>query len=555
MPNISGTMFLNIVKGIAKTPQDSTSAEQGLDEINLLDPNGFSCEDYQIKIPSMKSSAVYADSPITDGRTLISGALGNVRETMRLTLNASTMVQLAAMLSKLARFKQDCNDFWDSFNQIEPVYIKHQIDGEPGPRYALLYDIDIDIESPIDPSTPMRTVTLSIEREFGWRGVAPGDNPKRWTNYKNSLQFNSSNAGLDDTDFHLVSETILNGVDLTTRNQFTDSNAITIPANKIDGDLPALLFVNFDPGSASSWGTILMGLDSRPITLPDNSGGVNQLRALSVIGSLGVPDPLKDASLVNDTGASRYLAESVSGRRIEVTFATVATDAARWQNIVDLNTYRGRYMMYARVRQHTGAQNDLQYYVTVGHGQTSPFYTSPTLNPLLTGTSGNTTSWNLDYLGVVTLPPYGNSYSQVSGGKGLYVTAADDTNGNLFFILHAARVAGTTARLCFNDIVLIPMDEYVIMTVNGDSSYNTIFDNTGYLAHGKLETIVESRALNISNVPYSLEYRGQVPMLRPKIENRLVFMGQAQSSNLSNARANGTVHIDIVPRWIGYRDI
>ena len=200
MANISGHAILKIVKGVQKTPGDSASVEVGLDEIDLLDSNGFSCDEYDMKIPALKSSAVYADSPLSDGRTLISGTVGNVTETIRLQLTAGTIIQLAAMLSKLGRFKQDCNDFWDTSRQIEPVFIKHQVIGEPGARYALLYDIDIDPgEQPLIPSEAKRTVTLSIEREPYWRGLAPGDNPKRWAIenvYRQSINPNNAVLGV-----------------------------------------------------------------------------------------------------------------------------------------------------------------------------------------------------------------------------------------------------------------------------------------------------------------------------------------------------------------------
>lgn len=166
--------ILQIVKGIAKTPGDTISAETGLDVLDLLDPQGFATDAYEMKIPSLKSSAVYADSPLTDGRTLISGTLGNVTETIRATLNGSSIIQLAAMMSRLMGFKQACNDFWDTFGQIEPVYIKNQVSGEPGPRYALLYDIDVAVSDPINPTDNIRDVTIVIEREYGWRGIAQG---------------------------------------------------------------------------------------------------------------------------------------------------------------------------------------------------------------------------------------------------------------------------------------------------------------------------------------------------------------------------------------------
>ncbi len=556
---MANNAILQIIKGVQKTPGDNFSAEQGLDVIDLLDAHGgFSDDAYEMKIPSLKSSAIYADSPLTDGRTLISGTIGNVTETIRVTLNAGTIIQLAAHLSRLNRFKQDCNDFWDTFYQIEPVYIRNQVAGEPGPRYALLYDIDIAIADPINPTDPIRDITIVIEREYGWRGIAPGANPKQWTMYKFNQKFNVDSAGLNDDDTHLVSGTVMNGDDLTTINTFTASNALTVPAAKIDGDLPALTFINVDLNiSVASMGNLFIARDTRPLTMPDSLANVNQLRRLCIIASAGDLGVGVDTTFVNDTGASRLISSSASGRRTETTFATVATDAVRWTEDVDINTFRGRYMMFARVRQHTGAQNDLQYYVTVEDN--SVFFTSPSVYPLLTGTSGNTTSWNLDYLGVITLPANNRSVSQVNKGAGLTVAnagGATTTSSTVRFSLRALRVAGATARLCFNDIVLIPIDEAAMYLGGSQSLNNVVFDNTGYLNHGGTDDVVQGRelTLNLDRIQ-TPEVRGNMMTLKPGVDNRILVMGKAGGSNLSSATGSFGVHVDIVPRWSGLRDV
>lgn len=556
---MTGHAILQIVKGVQKTPGDNFSSEQGLDVIDFLDTTGgFALDAYEMKIPSLKSSAIYADSPLTDGRTLISGTLGNVTETIRVTLNSGTIIQLAAQLSRLNRFKQDCNDFWDTFHQIEPVYIRHQVAGEPGPRYALLYDIDIAISDPVNPSEPMRDITIVIEREYGWRGIAPGANPKQWTAYKFDQKFNLASAGLDDDNTHLVSGTVMNGVDLTTVTQFAANNALTIPAAKIDGDLPALAFVNADLTTAGTFmGNLFIARDTRPLSMPDSLAGVNQLRRLCIIASAGDLGVGVDTTFVNDTGANRLISSSASGRRTETTFATVATDAVRWTEDVDITTFRGRYMIFARVRQHTGAQNDLQYYITAQ--DTTVFFTSPSVNPLLTGTSGNTTSWNLDYLGVITLPANNRSVSQVNKGAGLNVSnpsVSPTTSSMVRFSLRALRLAGTTARLCFNDIVLIPIDESAMYLGGSQTLNNVVFDNTGYLNHGGTDDVVQGRDLtSLLDYPLTPEVRGNWMTLKPGVDNRILVVAKTGNSNLSTANGTMVIHVDIVPRWAGLRDV
>lgn len=556
---MTGHAILQIVKGVQKTPGDNFSSEQGLDVIDFMDTSGgFALDAYEMKIPALKSSAIYADSPLTDGRTLIAGTLGNVNETIRLTLKAGTIIQLAAQLSRLNRLKQDCNDFWDTFYQIEPVYIRHQVVGEPGPRYALLYDIDIAVTDPTNPADPTRDITIVIEREYGWRGLAPGASPKQWTMYKFGQKFNADNAGLNDDDTHLVSGTVMNGIDLTTINQIAASNTLTIPADKIDGDLPALAFANINLNiTVASMGNLFIARDTHPITLQDSLAGVNQLRRLCITATAGDIIPGVDTSFVNDTGASRLLSASVSGRRTETTFATVATDAIRWVEDVDINTFRGRYMIFARVRQHTGAQNDLRYYITAQ--DTTVFFTSPTITPLLTGTSGNTSSWNLDYLGVISLPANNRSVSQVNRGTGLNVSnpgGISSTSSTIRFSLRALRVAGTTARLCFNDIVLIPIDESAMYLGGLQSFTNVVFDNTGYLNHGSTDDVVQGRGLllQLDNILTS-EVNGNFMTLKPGVDNRVLIMAKIGNSNLSSATGSFTVHIDLIPRWAGLRDV
>lgn len=552
---MTGHAVLQIIKGVQKTPGDNFSAEQGLDIVDFLDAKGgFALDAYEMKIPALKSSAVYADSPLTDGRTLISGALGNVNETIRVTLSVGTIVQLSAMLSKLLRFKQNCNDFWDTFYQIEPVYIKHQVSGEPGPRYALLYDIDIALSDPTNPSEPTRDVTVVIEREYGWRGIAPGANPQQWTAYKNKQRFSVANSSLANGGNHLISGQIMNGIDLTTINQVAASNVLTIPAAKIDGDLPALTFVHVDTNGSTA--DVILARDTRPATLPDSVAGVNQLRRLCITGSAGDVNGL-DTTFVNDTGANRYIPSSVSGRRVETTFATTATDSLRWFEDVDITTFRGRYMMFARARQFNGAQGNIEYYVTLSHS--GVFYTSPIVNPLLTGGTGNSVNWNLDYLGIVTLPVDNRSLSQVNKGAGLAVSNPENslasTITNVRFNLMAARIAATTARLAFNDIVLIPIDEYAVLT-NSSSYDNILFDNTGYLTHGGTEGVVEKRSLlGTSEAFDSSEFRGNTVMLKPKTDNQLITITKIGDSNLSNSVALVNVYVDIVPRWSGLRDV
>ena len=150
MAGTSPHAFFSIMRGVQKVPQDALSAEIGLDTIDLLDEDGFMVDTYDQQFPNLKNNAVWAENPINDGRTLMTNARGNLTETIRLKLTAATLVQMGALLSKLGKFRGYVNSFWMGGTQDteEPVYLKHQIEGEPGPRYALLYDIEIHVETP-----------------------------------------------------------------------------------------------------------------------------------------------------------------------------------------------------------------------------------------------------------------------------------------------------------------------------------------------------------------------------------------------------------------------
>lgn len=550
---MNGIAFLKIIKGVQKVPGDTLSAEQGLDEIDLLDQNGFACDEYDMKIPALKSSAVYADSPLSDGRTLVSGVLGNVTETIRLQLTAGTIIQMAAMLSKLLRFKQDCNDFWDTFGQIEPVYIKHQVIGEPGPRYALLYDIDIDPgQQSLIPSEAKRTVTLSIERELGWRGIAPGANPKQWTAFKRNETFNATYADLTSAGVHLASNTaLLNGNEYQTRDTFLNKNVLTIPASSIDGDLPALALISLTvtPGIVG----FFLSRDTRPLTTPSTDLGNSQLRRLDLIAaaaSLGT-----NATFVADTTGLAYVPTSATRRRIDVSFASAAdTDRATWA-WTDLNVMRGRFAMFVRARQYSGAQNDLRYYVKLSVDTTDYFYTSPTIIPTLQGTVA-AGGFALDYLGVVDLPPRGKTVSQARG-KGLLVSdgIAPSTNNLLGARLFASRVSGTTAILAFCDIILMPIDEVACKVVTVASTNPLFIDNTGHFTHGNPDDFAEKRKISSSeDIAGNAELSGNTITLLPGVDNHLIILADTGATG-STPTDDIDVYVDIVPRWQYLRDV
>jgi hypothetical protein len=562
-----GHSILQIVKGVQKVPGDTLSAEVGLDSIDLLDTNGFSTDMYEIKIPALKSSAIYADSPLTDGRTLISGTLGNVSETIRVTLTASTILQLAAMLSKLLRFKQDCNDFWDTFNQIEPVYIKHQIDGEPGPRFALLYDIDIAIETPTNPSEPTRDITLVIERETYWRGIAPGDNPKHWFYIANNQdqQWNSTNTDLLEGSDHRFTGSIVNRAEQNAGGTaFISQNYIEIPAASIPGDAPALVNLSVQQAVSVAATTIMVSKSTKKTTgNRSRSTGNEQLTVYTY--NAGDAAVGTDTTLAADTGAPQ--AKSGSRLRSVTTFVTPTTAIrlsfpAAVSNGIAYSVARGRYVAFLRARVSAAATVNMQLmFNTSGVGE----ITGPTavLTDLGTGGTGNSTDWALVYMGVLTIPP--DARTGVSAnGKGTYIHEGEAI-GQFRLNLLADRTSGA-GSLYVSDLILMPTDEGAVKLNAGSNMGSSaavplawMYDNTGYFTHGIPEAfgtaagyVVASGQTSIANL---FEISGSDLYLTPGILNRLTFLASVDSTKRSYAfdPSASTVRVNIVPRWSSYR--
>lgn len=570
---MTGHAVLQIVKGVQKTPGDTQSAETGLDSIDLLDTaGGFALESYDIQVPALKSSAIYADSPLTDGRTLISGALGNVNETLRVTLTAGTIVQLSAMLSKLLRFKQDCNDFWDTFVQIEPVYIKHQVSGEPGPRYALLYDIDIAVETPTNPSEPTRDLTIVIEREPYWRGIAPGDNPKHWFYIQNnqSQQWAASKAHLLTGSDHLVTGTIQNRAELNSAvSGFTSQNFIDIPAAKIPGDAPALLSLSVQQAVAVSATTLLVGKSTTKKT--GNTSRFTSANQLTIF-TFNVGDgtsSIADTTLAADTGAPDNL--SGTNQRSVTTFATLATMTARmvWfpsssePNGFSAAVFRGRFMVYVRARVSAAASVRIQMSVTQGSGSDQLTTTPVTLSDLGAGGTGNSTDWALVYLGVVGIPFADRRTSVGADGRGIWIDPAGVSEIELK--IAAARDSGA-GSLYMSDLIFIPIDEgaikiesSIVVGTGATVLYAWMYDNSGYFTHG---TPTDYAAIHSTTASTSVtseadtaELSGSSLYLTPGVDNRLYFLAYVDSTKRSFPfdPSASSVRVNIIPRWQGYR--
>lgn len=563
--------ILQIVKGLPKTPGDTISAETGLDVLDLLDPQGFATDAYEMKIPALKSSAVYADSPLTDGRTLVSGTLGNVTETIRATLNGSSIIQLAAMMSRLMGFKQACNDFWDTFGQIEPVYIKNQVSGEPGPRYALLYDIDVAVSDPINPTDNIRDVTIVIEREYGWRGLAPGDNPKKWTIetlYKQ--KYNTNNASLMTGNDHLLFDNnVKNRAEQNTiATGYLTKNHVDIPAAKIPGDLPALVCI-------ACGGTVAV-IDADALMIGKstkrNTNNINRATNTNqyLMHMLNAADATvsTDTTLAADTGANF----GISGlqRRSQTTFAT-ATMQNRliWDNTVftangfNSSVLRGRYALFVRARL-SAASTTVVFNAEISIGSSEVVLNNVPFTHEGSAGTGNTTFWGLQYLGQISIPFNNRKTSMSVDGNGVSVNQNSGAQ-ELQIVLAASRTAGAGV-LYVTDLIMMPIDEGavdlnadVVPISGGSSGKAMIYDNTGYFTHGSTEEIasIYTTTPTLTREQMLGQITGSPIYLSPKVDNRLVFLAYQKATKDSHINDPSTmqVRVNIVPRWAGLRDV
>lgn len=533
--------MLQIVKGVGPTPGDTASAEQPLIAIDLLDSgNGISLDledGWEPNIPSLKNGGVWADSPISDGRTLMAGVNTNVTETMRLIISAQSAQVYAAQFAALQRNIQDGRAFWDTSYQIEPVYIAWWASGAPGPQYALIFNIDMDLVLG-DSETATATITLTIEREEGWRGVRPGGSPKEWTYYKRGQAFNSTVAALNSGTDHLVNATIQNRREWNAgQTVLTSQNYFDVPADSVPGDLDALCLMSFTM-TVASLADVYFGRSTKP-DLPVS--GVNRKPAYILnAGDLSLGGA--DTTTAADTGAPISTGAAVNTRGV-VSFASTPGDAFRFswtggaRGLFDPSSLRGRFLAFARARLSAAST------VTLHLQDGAVAYPTATLTGVGGGGVGNTTGWEVVYLGVVTFPKTDERI--IVGNNGLGASVSTGTDFQLG--LYAARI-GAAVSLYVADVILIPMDECIgRLSTTVTASNNFIMDNTGHLLHGKPGEIARA-----GTTFETIEQKGDLLTLKPNVNNRVIFFGVGQGASVITPVY--TVRLDIVPRWSGIRD-
>lgn len=544
---------LKIIRGLPKVPNDTQSAEDGLRILDLTDPAGFSVDDggYSPQRPTLKQGGVWADTALQSGRVLIASAETNVTETITCTLNSTALITMNMLLLQMEQMINDLNDFWTSTDQIEPVYIKNMVPGEPGPRYALLSSLEMSIDDPDNLQNPTRNITISIEREPYWRPIPPGANPKLWTFYVrdgSTRNFNTTSAPLLSGTDHLITQTIQNRREWQPGQTATFStNYIDIPAESIPGDAPALISLGVS-ATVTGVGTPLLKAihvanKITPTSLPIRTTGT---RAGYNILNVGDNASLATFTLAVDS-AYPIGNNQITGQRARIAGASGSITWSNGESVLDATVFRGTYAVFVRANI---SGNTITFGVNVSRDSSLAFIQQTVSSTGNTGTS----SLQLYYIGRISIPPDTRVTMDVNG-NGLMVTPSSATN--LSLQLTVSRTAGAD-NTDVADIILIPVDrEYgrYINQVNGvaDTGPNILLDNTGYFDHGVSEPHAMAYTGASLTPAQNPEIQGNLPYLYPGYDNRLYFLLE-QASRLCPIADTAVVRLNIVPRWTGLRD-
>lgn len=547
--------MLMIVKGVGAIPGDTGSAEQPLVSLDLLDTgSGISIDlqdGWQPNIPSLKNGGVWADSNVNDGRRLIAGANTNVTETMRLIISNQTTLAFAAQFAKLKRMIEDARAFWESFGQIEPVYLAWWAAGAPRMQYAVIFNIDMDVEMG-DSEDAEATITLTLEREVYWRGeVPPGGNPRQWALKKQNIKFDSNTASLIAGTSHLAYSTaVSNAIEFSSTYVISSGNYIDIPASAIPGDAPALACISM--GDFPNVTELYIAKTTRPTSITDRAGNAIPLfHDIPAAGMAAVGNSVVTVDATNGiryqpvTGANRStLIHTPAGATEEI--AAAVKPGTTFATNMRHTMFRGRYMVFLRASQVGGVagQTTARIEIKMSDSATVVAFNSGQVPMGLNGSQSN-----LMYMGVASIPP-DDSMLVSHDGRGLQVETV------FAVLVYTTRSAGaSTQRLI--DVLFIPIDEGIVY-IKPDATLPTsvnLFDNTGYLMHGRLDPVGGVRSSSGTEDFYISECRGNLT-LTPGVNNRLYFLWYDGNTFLSTPGAGVgiPVRVNIVPRWMGIVD-
>ncbi|NJL54397.1 hypothetical protein HC928_03810 [bacterium] len=612
------TGTLSIYKSIPNVPGDTAPAEAGVDVLPLIVTGGTSVG-FSVKpggwIPgraALKGGGSWADSATLPGRRLLSAEPGNVTETLQLVLSAGDWTTYNRYLSRMALWLREAERFQTSpYEQLQPVYLGWKPQGATYEQYALIVAGSLADVLPRDGVEPLADVTLTLEREPYWRvAVPPGATPMIYS------AFTKDNPDYTFDDVSLIGPSALHwsvnasqpfkrvqnrtewsaATDLFSRPSISHS-FLDLPS--VPGDAPALTCIGVRFVGTNEAGANEGDFLAKRIYIARASKRKSHPNRLGVPASLGGETPTfinlngADAGTITPqvVGSAAVVSDATNGVRGAGTATTQAFRvttgryAVRFNNsgganptsrIFDVNTFRGRWQVFARVYQfNSGDAGKIRFKVTeVGNADA---YASDDVTVTCPTTKATGFVQVVD-LGQMTLP-LRNRARQYQRAGGLLIVPNDDTllpnpslDGTLEFSLEIEAVTGSFSLI---DVVLLPYDEQLVRIDVGDNSrFATstgcffVVDSTGYMSRVDGTPHVSAyRDTDGTPISAELEYRGPALTLEASADTpdgrnrpRLYFFVETDNAASgivdaeSNAKAEFRVTVDIVPRVVGAAD-
>ena len=224
----------------------------GSEEVNLIDEQaGFILKEWIPAIPTYKNGGVFVDSPLVEGRRLVSKQFGNVTDTFRVDVREAGQDALIAQLQTLRQLLEKAANYWVTEWQTEPVWLEAQASCESNKRYAIIYmgslpeDDNFYSQPFIGEQGRAAMDDLSLVIEHGiWQDVEPGQEG-------NALEISSESVAPDNVTYGQEASTsgafVVNKYapdDQLTHIYYYDASLAAWSANLINAAVPFALTPN-----------------------------------------------------------------------------------------------------------------------------------------------------------------------------------------------------------------------------------------------------------------------------------------------------------------------
>lgn len=575
---------LRLVYGI-RPPDGDTSADFiQQDVIELLNLTNFSVngEGWIPKVASLKQGGLYLDSGVGDGQELVSAAYDNVKESFILTSTGATLQSRYEMESRLHKMNARAIAYHTETEAWEPVYLEWRAAGAPAAQYALVYSIEIAYSANTFQAVNLDEIAVVITREPMWRGIPPRVPAQAYTLEKAGSELTSSNVELVKYTGNVFDGTVNNKMEITAGAAYLTKNFIKIPAASIPGDAPALV-------------TIAFGADVGDANYPNSSNRVSQLY-------ISKTTKLRDLEMNSATFARlpRLCLNAGHGQPITGAFVTPTAQygpiiaglgVRNWEYVVASSSYAadpdleitmqitpsmyGRYAIF--LRSHFTSAGSGQYVMGKLEVGNNAYNGADQLNMLsakrfvaenrIGQLQGVQNRMDLTYMGTIQLPFAGKDSFD---GNARHNLATGGYAQDYVFKLSVKNV-GVSRTIRVADLVLMPIDEgmvaveyapnpIAVLDVGADV---IVYDNTSHLNAYGYPQAISARA----NAGSTTQIGAVAPVLKgdsltltPGVDNYLVFLwtedpnGQAEAYQ-PNFNVVEPVSVNIVPRWMGVRDV